>query len=75
MAFAQKVILIAVLAIGGVGLLVGLVLMHSIGGFLHTIEEETRESERVRTTPSGIGSSSEGSIEDSIQIKSTKTGE
>ncbi len=46
MTIAQKIILIALLAVGALGLLVGFVLMHHIGGFLRTVEEEAREQER-----------------------------
>lgn len=46
MTLAQKVILIALLAVGGLCLIVGFTLMHHIGGFLRTVEEEAREQER-----------------------------
>ena len=46
MTTAQKIILIALLVVGGICLLVGFALMHHIGGFLRTVEEEAREQDR-----------------------------
>ena len=46
MTIAQKVILGALLLVGALCLIVGFTLMHHIGGFLHTVEEEAREEER-----------------------------
>lgn len=46
MTIAQKVILGALLLIGALCLVVGFTLMHHIGGFLHTVEEEARDEER-----------------------------
>ena len=48
MTVAQKVILIALLVLGALCLIVGFTLMHHIGGFLQTVEEEAREQERER---------------------------
>jgi hypothetical protein len=46
MALTQKIILIALLVVGGLFLIVGITLTHHIGGFLRTVEEEKeRESE------------------------------
>ena len=45
MTTTQKVILIALLAVGAIALIVGLSLSHYIGGFLRTVEEEAREQE------------------------------
>jgi len=44
----QKIILIALLAVGALCLIVGFTLMHHIGGFLRTVEEEAREQEKER---------------------------
>ena len=47
MALTQKIILIALLVVGGLFLIVGITLTHHIGGFLRTVEEEKeRESEQ-----------------------------
>lgn len=40
MTLTQKIILIALLVLGGICLIVGFTLMHYIGGFLNTVEEE-----------------------------------
>lgn len=40
MTLTQKIILIALLVVGGLCLIVGFTLMHYIGGFLRTVEEE-----------------------------------
>ena len=45
MTTTQKVILIALAAVGAICLIVGLTLSHYIGGFLRTVEEEAREQE------------------------------
>lgn len=45
MTLAQKTILIALLVVGGLCLVVGFALMHYIGGFMRTVEEEAREEE------------------------------
>ena len=45
MTLTQKVILFALLAVGGLCLIIGLTLMHHIGGFLRTVEEEAREEQ------------------------------
>ena len=39
----QKIVLIALLALGVVCLLVGFTLSHYIGGFIRHVEEEARE--------------------------------
>ena len=44
----QKIVLIALLALGVVCLLVGFTLSHYIGGFIRHVEEETREEEAAR---------------------------
>lgn len=44
MTLTQKIILIALLVIGGVCVIVGFTLMHYIGGFLRTVEEEAQQS-------------------------------
>lgn len=43
MANAQKIILIAMAAVGLICLAVGFSLMHYIGGFMRTVEEEARK--------------------------------
>jgi len=49
MTLTQKIILIALLVVGGLCLIVGFTLMHYIGGFLRTVEEEkTQEDEAPR---------------------------
>ena len=45
MTTTQKVILIALLVVGAIALLVGFSLMHYLGGFMRTVEEEAREQE------------------------------
>ncbi len=40
MSLTQKIVLIALLVVGGLCLVVGFTLMHHIGGFLRTVEEE-----------------------------------
>ena len=45
MSDVQKIILIALAVAGLIFLLVGFVLMHHIGGFMRTVEEEAREEE------------------------------
>ena len=45
MTLTQKVILVALLVLGGLCLIVGITLSHYIGGFLRTVEEEAREQE------------------------------
>ncbi len=52
MALTYKIILIALLVAGGLCLVVGLTLMHHIGGFLRTVEEE-KERDAAHQTPSG----------------------
>ena len=48
MTLTQKIILIALLVLGGICLIVGFTLMHYIGGFLHTVEEEKEREEADR---------------------------
>ena len=52
MTLTQKIVLIALLVLGGLCLIVGFTLMHYIGGFLRTVEEE-KEREAAGQTPSG----------------------
>lgn len=48
MTLTQKIVLIALLVLGGLCLIVGFTLMHYIGGFLRTVEEEkTQEDEEA----------------------------
>ena len=49
MTLTQKIILISLLVLGGLCLIVGFTLMHYIGGFLRTVEEE-KEEEPLRQT-------------------------
>ncbi len=44
----QKIILIALVALGAVCLLVGFTLSHYIGGFIRHVEEEAREEDEAR---------------------------
>ena len=44
----QKIVLIALIALGVICLLVGFTLSHYIGGFIHHVEEEAREEEAAR---------------------------
>ena len=53
MTLTQKVILFALLAVGGLCLIIGLTLMHHIGGFLRTVEEEAREQEERKRAEGG----------------------
>lgn len=53
MTVQQKVILIALLVLGALCLIVGFTLMHHIGGFLHTVEQEAREQEEERERRDG----------------------
>lgn len=48
MTLTQKIVLVALLVLGGLCLIVGFTLMHYIGGFLRTVEEEAREQEKER---------------------------
>jgi len=45
MTLTQKIILIALLVLGGICLIVGFTLMHYIGGFLNTVEEEKEQDD------------------------------
>ena len=55
MTLTQKIILIALLLLGGICLIVGFTLMHYIGGFLNTMEEEKeRDDEAARQTDAGV---------------------
>ena len=55
MSVTQKVILIALLVVGGLCVIVGFALMHHIGGFLRTVEEEARKSEEEYENPPSEG--------------------
>ena len=48
MTLTQKIIFIALLVLGGICLIVGFTLMHYIGGFLRTVEEEKEREEADR---------------------------
>ena len=64
MTIAQKVILGALLVAGALCLIVGFTLMHHIGGFMRTVEEEAREEEqRAADGGNGKNASSENSTE------------
>lgn len=47
MSDAQKIILIALFAVGLICLVVGFTLMHHIGGFMRAVEEEAREEDEA----------------------------
>ena len=47
MTLTQKIVLIALLVLGGLCLIVGFTLMHYIGGFLRTVEEEKSQEEEA----------------------------
>ncbi len=49
----QKIVLIALLALGAVCLIVGFTLSHYIGGFIRHVEEEAREEEQAREAERG----------------------
>ena len=49
MTLTQKIILIALLVLGGLCLIVGFTLMHYIGGFLRTVEEEKEQEPLPQT--------------------------
>ena len=51
MTLTQKIILIALLAVGGLCLIVGFTLMHYIGGFLRTLEEEKVQEDETPRQP------------------------
>lgn len=51
----QKIVLIALLALGAVCLIVGFTLSHYIGGFIRHVEEEAREEEQAREAERGKG--------------------
>jgi len=53
MTLTQKIILIALLVLGGLCLIVGFTLMHYIGGFLRTVEEEKEQEEVARQDGDG----------------------
>ena len=59
MSVTQKIILVALLALGVVCLAVGFSLVHYIGGFLRTVEEEARDPEKTDRLPPDPGSESE----------------
>lgn len=61
MTLTQKIILIALLVVGGLALIVGFTLMHYIGGFLRTVEEEkAQEEEAPRQSEDGLPPKSDG---------------
>ena len=61
MTLTQKIILIVLLVIGGLCLIVGFTLMHYIGGFLRTVEEEkAREDEALSGTGDARSSRKDG---------------
>lgn len=47
MTLTQKIVLIALLVLGGLCLIVGFTLMHYIGGFLRTVEEEKSQEDEA----------------------------
>ena len=47
MTLTQNIILIALLVLGGLCLIVGFTLMHYIGGFLRTVEEEKSQEDEA----------------------------
>ena len=47
MTLTQKIVLIALLVLGGICLIVGFTLMHYIGGFLRTVEEEKAQEDEA----------------------------
>ena len=49
----QKIVLIALLVLGGLCLIVGFTLMHYIGGFLRTVEEEKEQDETAARQSDG----------------------
>ena len=51
----QKIILIALLALGALCLIVGLTLSHYIGGFIRHVEEEAREEEEAEAAQAASG--------------------
>ncbi|MBQ8109302.1 MAG: hypothetical protein IJ124_03945 [Clostridia bacterium] len=51
MTSTQKIVLIALAVAGVVCLLVGLSLMHYIGGFMRTVEDEARKEKEERDAP------------------------
>lgn len=53
MTMTQKIILIAILVLGGLCLIVGFTLMHYIGGFLRTVEEEKSQEEEAGRASDG----------------------
>ena len=44
----QKIVLIALIALGAICAIVGFTLSHTIGGFIRHVEEEAREEEERR---------------------------
>ena len=53
MTLTQKMIIIALLVLGGLCLIVGFTLMHYIGGFLRTVEEEKDREEAAEHQKDG----------------------
>ena len=61
MTLTQKIVLIALLVVGGLFLIVGFTLMHHIGGFLRTVEEEkAQEDEDSRQPDDSLSSQGDG---------------
>ena len=53
MTLTQKIVLIALLVLGGLCLIVGFTLMHYIGGFLRTVEEEKSQEDEAGSVSDG----------------------
>lgn len=49
MTAVQKIILVALLAVGALFVVVGITLSHYIGGFMRTVEEESEKDRDVRS--------------------------
>ena len=56
MSDAQKILLIGLAAVGLVFLVVGFSLMHYIGGFMRTVEEESRREDEGQADKPGQAS-------------------
>ena len=64
MALTQKIILIALLVVGGLFLIVGIALTHHIGGFLRTVEEEKEQESEQDAKPRAPSKDSEADTND-----------
>ena len=64
MALTQKIILIALLVVGGLFLIVGITLTHHIGGFLRTVEEEKERESEQNAKPRAPSKDSEADTND-----------